>query len=66
MHYEIEVNVARRGSEPIWQSLVDDNAEECRWDNESDARAALVAEDYGEDARLMRYDNSGVGRVFPV
>jgi hypothetical protein len=65
MHYEIEVNLARHRAEPVWRPLIDDNGEVCRWLNYAAVRVALVEEDRGENARLMRYDNTGLGRVWP-
>jgi hypothetical protein len=64
MRYAIEINLARKGAEPMWQTLVDDNDDTCWWDNEDDARSALVEEGRGENARLMRFDASG-GRMIP-
>lgn len=55
MYFEIDVNVARRGAEPIWRSLRDDSGI-CVWYAEEEARAALAAEGRGSDARLMRVD----------
>lgn len=56
MRYEIEVNVARKGSDPIWRSLVHDDGEPCVWVDESAACAALRAEGRAPDgARVVRF-----------
>lgn len=65
MRFEIEVNLARRGAEPMWRPMVDDNDDACSWDNADDARAALAEEGRGENARLMGYGANGIGRVLP-
>lgn len=64
MRYEIEVNVARKGSDPLWRSLVDDAGEPCVWVDESAAWAALRAEERGQDnARLVLVDATGIVQI---
>ena len=55
IYYEIEVNVARKGAEPIWRELEDEYGDPCRWVDEDDARAALADENRGDNARILRF-----------
>lgn len=64
MYFEINVNTARKGSEPNWRPLVDDNDEPIRFETEIEARAVLIDEARGESARIRRYVG-GIGNLIP-
>lgn len=59
--YAIEVNVARKGDEPVWRDLVDYNDDPIWFDTLLDAEDALTEEARGDNARIMRYVG-GIGR----
>ena len=55
--FEISVNVARKGNEPNWHELLDENDECCRFGTEAEARAVLIDEARGDNARIIRCIN---------
>lgn len=55
VHYEIEVNVGRKWSAPVWCHLVDnDDGTPCVWKDESEARAFIQGD--ARDLRLILVD----------
>lgn len=44
LSFEIEVNVARKGCEPVWRSLTDEYEDTLVWDTEEEVREALADE----------------------
>jgi hypothetical protein len=53
LRYEIEVNLARKGAEPVWQKMLDEHGEVCTWDTEEEAQRVLDEEGRGENARVV-------------
>ena len=56
MTYRIEVNVARKGTKPVWRPLLEEDDTPCEWSNSADALFALSQEGRPE----------GEARVVPV
>lgn len=57
MHYEIEVNVGRKRSSPVWSPLVeDDDRTICWWKDDIEARAFIQNDT--RPLRLIRVDGA--------
>lgn len=63
MQYKIEVNLARKGGEPTWHYLMDDEYSACVFYSEREARAVITEENRGDNIRLVEFTSNGIGRV---